>query len=53
MGLETNKTVLIHTTDGIIKVTPQGKRRNKIQAPNSVRLTDRKGRKLTRPPAKP
>ena len=52
MGLRTNKTILIHTRDGVIKVTPQGRRTNIVSAPAHIRLTDRKGRKLTKPPAK-
>jgi hypothetical protein len=47
-GLHTSRTFLIHTGDGIIKVTPQGGRVNNIKAPRHVRLTDRKGRPLGR-----
>jgi hypothetical protein len=47
-GLHTSRTFLIHTTDGIIKITPQGGRVNNIKAPRNVRLTDRKGRPLSK-----
>ena len=48
MGLHTSKAFLVHTRDGVIKVTPQGGRKNIIKAPRHVRLTDRKGRPLGR-----
>lgn len=48
MGLHTSKAFLAHTKDGVIKVTPQGRRKNIVKAPRHVRLTDLKGRPLGR-----
>ena len=46
--MDVRKTILIHTSDGVVKVTPQGGRRYRVKAPAKVRITDRKGRPLGR-----
>lgn len=46
MALKTSRTVLLHTSDGTIKVTPLGRRRLSVTAPAKVKITDRKGRKV-------
>lgn len=47
MGLETRRSVRIPVPGhGTIKIVPQGGRRNIIEAPQSLEITDRKGRPI-------
>lgn len=48
MGLETRRSVRIPVPGhGTIKIVPQGGRRTIIEAPQSLEITDRKGRPLS------
>ena len=47
MAFQTRKTVLLSIGACIVKVTPLGGRLVAISAPQTVTITDRKGRKLT------
>ena len=44
--MDVKRTVLLHTSDGVIKISPQGGRTVRIKAPAKVRISDRKGRGL-------
>lgn len=48
MGLETRRSVRIPVPGhGTIKISPQGGRKNMIEAPQSLEITDRKGRPIS------
>ena len=53
MGMKFHKTVYLPTQDGMIKITPHGRRGATVTAPGHVKITDKRGKPLTKRKPRP